>query len=215
MEAKEKEKQHLASELSLNRKYQDYLKSVIEEVKRTSGEYTEVDEIIDQYRILKKINNDLIVKMAQNTKDHESSRSDHLQFMKQNANEVLNLNNEIASLQNSLEQTTIASNNMKDQYESTQQKWREQTVELCQIVNVIDHIVKRFENQPQHPESGKKSSIHSSSGEIRSDETVEEKRSRIMKNLDKISDYMLDYGSMAEEWKTKIKQQKDDEINSK
>ena len=98
------EEKDLIEKLSRNEKYHKYLKCVIKEAQTSSDNYSEIQDILDRYQTLKTTNNDLISQLKRNTKDHEISRLSYTQFTKKSGNEILNMNNEIVTLQKEMDQ---------------------------------------------------------------------------------------------------------------
>jgi len=206
LKTKVAEEKDFSDQLAKNKKYQDYLKTVIFEVKGSSDDLTEIQDILDRYDTLKNTNDDLLHKMRQNTERHEERRFSHIQLMKDGGNEILNMNNEIAALQKELEQVTIASNNVESLDDGTSRNATEITTDLSQILVAVDNIVERFETQANR---------HSMKDGVQNrpcikdphildctieEELMEVRSGKAIESLERIVDYMTDYGSIAEEW---------------
>ena len=218
LQIKSDEEKDLSEKLSRGRKYPEYLKRVIQkEVAQTptlsssSDEYSEIQDVLDRYQTLKTTNDDLLKKLEQNTKDHEVSRSNYTQFTKTSSNDILNMNNEIVALQKEMDQLNIESKNnggggelgnkLEDGREVT-----DLTADLSQIFVVVNQMLERFEslrskNQNCKAPSSSNNHKHNDVGGYGIDgETIEEKTKRTVEQLEKISDYMVDYKSIADEW---------------
>ena len=185
----------LAEKLSRTKKYQHYLKSVIEQVLVVSSDdYSEIQDILDRHQTLKSTNDDLLSQLRKNTKDHEASRFSYTQFTKRSSNAILNMNNEIAALQKELEQVMVTSNNMESLDDGTARDVTELTADLSQIFVVVDQIIERFESRTHHkPRVSKDLRVFV-------EESLEEKTRIATEKLDKIMEYMTDYKSIADEW---------------
>jgi tetraacyldisaccharide-1-P 4'-kinase len=87
-----------------NSKYQMYLSGVVD---HASKDYAEIEEILNRFRILVLANKDLVER--QDTAEAENDRLsiEYSSYAKERANEILNLSNEIASLQKQLELSTL------------------------------------------------------------------------------------------------------------
>lgn len=192
------EDKDLADKLARNKKYQHYLKSIIEQVQVSCDDYSEIQDILDRYQTLKSTNDDLLRRLQTNTKDHEASRLSYTQFTKKSGNAILNMNNEIAALQKEMEQVTIRSNNMESLDDGTARDVTELTADLSQIFVVVDQIVERFESRTRHnkPRVTKQDTRNYNADE----QSLEEKTKMALEKLVKITEYMTDYKSIADEW---------------
>jgi len=221
VDAKTKEEAAVAAELAKNRIYQDYLQNVVAEAQATSVEgFHEIQDILDRYNTLRSTNVDLLRKQKQISEEHEQRRSTYLQFIKVCNDDMLNDNNEIASLQKNLDQASIGWNptaylDDEDHTRSTMQ----QTAELGRILAAIDYIVERFEKQAQLSErdqgngatrqrntlpapnvSSNSENVACTAASEGMTNSLQDHRIKALNHLDKIADYMLDYKSIVDEW---------------
>lgn len=192
------EEKDLAEKLSRNQKYHNYLKSVIKQAQLDSGDYSEIQDILDRYQTLKSTNDDLVGQLQKNTKDHEASRLSYTQFTKKSGNAILNMNNEIAALQKKMEQLTVRSNKMESLDDGTTRNVSDMTADLSQIFVVVNQILERFESCRSNKKPRGSTNDPQSSGV--DGESLEEKTKRAIEKLDKIGEYIADYKSIAEEW---------------
>lgn len=200
LEAKNEEARILSLSVKQNKKYEDYLKNVVEEVQTSSGDFSEIQDILDRYATLKKTNDDLLSQMQKNTKGHESRRTNYAQFMKKSGNEMLNMNNEIARLQKELERSTIELNKMESLDSGSSRNTNELTTEISQALLVIDNMSDRLEYHA-HPslQDKKRNPQKNVEGGI------EIKVNNAISKLQGITDRIVDYGSIANEWEEQLK----------
>ncbi len=197
LSTKTNEERDLATKLERNKKYQHYLKCVIEQVQVSSDDYSEIQDILDRFQTLKTTNNDLLRQLQKNTKDHEAGRLSYTQFTKKSGNAILNMNNEIATLQKEMEQVTVKLNNTESLDDGTARDVTELTADLSQIFVVVDQIVERFESRTHRskPKSNKEQRNFDSK-----EKSLDEKTKGALEKLDKITEYMTDYKSIADDW---------------
>jgi hypothetical protein len=81
-------------------KYTRYLEVVQESVQE---DYPEIGDLLNRYKTLKDANLDLSERQTEHEEENEHLRLEYANFMKERTNEILNFNNEIASLQKQLE----------------------------------------------------------------------------------------------------------------
>jgi len=81
-------------------RYQRYLEGVLE----TADEYQEVQDLLLRHATLQATNDDLRSHQQQCSQDAEEIRQNMQTFVKQKTDEILDLNNQVASLKKQLEQ---------------------------------------------------------------------------------------------------------------
>lgn len=200
LEEKNEEERILSLSVKQNKKYKDYLKNVVEEVQTSSGDFSEIQDILDRYTTLKNTNDDLLNQMQNNTRGHDVRRTNYAQFMKKSGNEMLNMNNEIARLQKELERATIELNKMESLDSGSSRNANELTTEISQALLVIDNMSDRLEFHA-HPSlhDKKKNPIKNVEGGI------EIKVKNAFGKLQGITGRIVDYGSIANEWEEELK----------
>ncbi len=195
--SEKKAEEHILSQtLAQNQKYKEYLNSVVEEVQGSSDDFAEIQDILDRYTTLKNTNDDLTHQMQENTKGHEAGRTSYAQFMKKSANEMLNMNNEIARLQKEFEQVTIESNKMESLDSGTSRNANELTTEISQALLAIDNMVEKLEYQahPSLKEKVRKRTMKTN------EEGIETKVNNAIKKLQGIAHRIVDYTSIVDDW---------------
>ena len=194
LDGKIEEESKLSSLLNKNKKYQKYLKEVVENV-QGSDDFSEIQDILDRYATLKSTNTDLLSQIQVNTREHEARRFSYAQFMKKSANEMLNMNNEIARLQKELEQVTIASNKVESLDFGTCQNVNELATEISQALLVIDNMMGRLLYQAHESLSkNQQSPKNGIEGRL-----MHEKVEQSIKKLDTVTDLIIDFESIANE----------------
>lgn len=228
LKVKDEEERELSEKLSRGKKYPDYLKSVIQQEvaqqmpssssSSSSDDYSEIQDILDRYQTLKTTNDDLLAQLEKNTKHHETSRLNYTQFTKKSSNEILNMNNEIVMLQKEMDQLNVRSKNNGGQHGSTnledgRMTQTDLTADLSQIFVVVNQMLERFESlraknqkckvsSSSHNNKNNDSQGSNDGGYGVDGESVGEKTKRSVEQLEKISDYMTDYKSIADEWES-------------
>jgi len=206
LDSKTNEEKEIKKKLEENTKYQEYLGSVVKYVEVLSDDFRDIQEILDRYDMLKSANDDLWNKQRQDLKKHDQSRERYLLFMKCNGDKMLNMNNEIAGLQNKLEKLPVASHSSSDQEKNSYYIVRKQIQSIGQISFAIDNILERFESQPHHTDHEKEQRKNSRLKHLTINEGKESigmRRNRCIKNLEKIANYMRDFGDIVETYEKK------------
>jgi chromosome segregation ATPase len=199
LNAKVAEEKELTDKLSQNKKYRDYLKSVITISHSTSDDYPEIQDILDRYKTLKSTNDDLLNYLKKNTQDHEASRSSFSQFTKKSGHEILNMNNKIAALQKNVDQLNVKANKMESLDDGAVQEVTDLTAHLSQLFVVLKQMLGRIESR----RSGKKEHQTGTTLNVEDGEKLQDKTKKALHNLEKFTEYMSDYKSIAQEWEMK------------
>eukprot|EP01029_Cantina_marsupialis_P010509 TRINITY_DN2396_c0_g1_i2.p1 TRINITY_DN2396_c0_g1~~TRINITY_DN2396_c0_g1_i2.p1 ORF type:complete len:235 (-),score=61.15 TRINITY_DN2396_c0_g1_i2:462-1166(-) len=92
--------EELARTVQANMKFQDFLELVQESVPE---DYPEISDLLNRYRTLRDANTRLLKRQDKQELLAEETRNQYRTFTKEKTNEILNFNNEIASLQKKLE----------------------------------------------------------------------------------------------------------------
>ena len=196
LETKTREEKDCAEQLLKNRKFQQYLNAVVQEMQLSFSDYSEIQDALDRFETLKSTNEDLVSQLKNNTKQHEASRFDFTQFTKISDNSILNMNNQIASLQKEMDIVTSKLNNMEGIDVGLSRDSAELTADLSQIFVVVDQILDRFETR----RAKHKSNVQKNKEKRNTEVNLHDKTKRAMDKLDKICDFIIDYKSIADEW---------------
>ncbi len=90
----------LKGELEKNVKYQDYLENVVQNMSKF---FVEISDILNRHKTLRDANTYLIEKQMADETSNESMMREYSTFKKAKENQALNVNNEIAEMQEKLE----------------------------------------------------------------------------------------------------------------
>ena len=194
LKSKMDEEKKIMNLLNKNEKYKSYLKGVIEKV-QGSDDFSEIQDILDRHATLKSTNSDLLSQIQINTREHEAKRFSYSQFMKKSANEMLNMNNEIARLQKELEQVTISSNKVGNIDFALNHGAHEMTIEISQALLVIDNMMDRLTHHANPSLSKNPKSVKPAS-----EEGLEVKVKQSVEKLDTIADLIVDFEDIANNW---------------
>lgn len=144
VQQKNKEEEKLRTLVNSHLKYKHFLKKVVDLSQASSGEFSEIQHIIDRYHLLNSTNCELHTKIQNNTKEHEAMRFKYAQFMKYSGNDILAMNNQIARLQRELEQLSLNANRSLEIFHGTSRKANTFLAELTRAMCVIDHMKERL-----------------------------------------------------------------------
>lgn len=137
-----REESILKAELEKNLKYQDYLDNVVQTMSKF---FPEVSDILNRYNTLRAANNYLIEKQMADEASNESMMRDYSTFRKAKENQVLNVNNEIADMQEVLEQNININMRLQSDVDKATQESSEKVLEMCQILSSVSNILDRCE----------------------------------------------------------------------
>jgi len=194
---KMEEELQMKAYVAQNIKYQQYLTDVVEHV-QGSEDFPEVQDLLNRYKTLRDANNDLTKRQVQHDIENENKRQQFSQFTKERANEVLNQNNAIATLQKNLESCTIKTLEMQSDVDTGIRNMSDKVLQLGQMLASIDNLLERFETHASKVKRKKDGSKKASTAE-----ELEREGKRAQDNLEAIATYMIDYNSIVGEWKAK------------
>lgn len=191
---------NLERDLKRNKACQEFLAEVCMYL---TEDYQEIHDLLNRHKTLRGANDDL----SKQQKDYEDlseiKKDDFIKFFKERANEILNSNNEIAFLQDKLEQTESATYRLQNEVDAAIRGMSDQTLELCQILSAVDNLLERF---IRHMHSHKQKSDAASEKNIprkafvKSAKDIELDGRRAMDCLDEICTYMVDYNDICAEY---------------
>ena len=201
-----------------NIKYQSFLTDVVEFVQGTSEDFPEVQDLLNRYKTLRDANNDLTKRQIHHDQENEAKRAEFSQFSKERTNDVLNRNNEIASLQNSLEVCGVRTLKMQNNVDSSIRNMSDKVLQLGQMLASIENLLERCamhmkrgkeggnanaKAEDKVNESSKTSKLNANklnSKEKASVEEFEREGKKAYDHLEDIATYMIDYRSIVKEW---------------
>ncbi|KAJ0408166.1 hypothetical protein ATCC90586_006476 [Pythium insidiosum] len=134
------ENDKLSSEVKKNMKYARYLELVQETVPE---DYPEVADLVNRYRTLKETNRDLSQNQLHHEEENERKRVEFANFQKERANEILNHNNRIASMQRELEADENLTIRLQHEADAGLRMTTQKTLALGQIVMAIGNLLQR------------------------------------------------------------------------
>lgn len=134
------ENEKLSTEVKKNVKYARYLELVQETVPE---DYPEVADLVNRYRTLHETNRDLTMNQMRHGEESEEKRLEFTSFKKERANEILNYNNKIASLQRELEFDETQTIRFQQESDASLRMTTQKTLALGQIVMAIGNLLQR------------------------------------------------------------------------
>jgi myosin heavy subunit len=130
----------LQKQVHTNMKYQKYLEIVQEKVPE---DYPEILDLVHRYNTLKETNIDLSKNQFQHEEETELKRNELTFFQKEKNTEILNINNEIATLQNQLETKDNLGVRLQQEADFHVKMLKKKTLQLGQIFMAIENLVQR------------------------------------------------------------------------
>merc|ERR1711988_850715 len=194
LEQKMEDEKALKKQVAQNMKYQVYLADVVDFV---TEDYHEIQDLLNRYKTLKDANHDLADRQRENEQESENKRVSFKNFTKERANEILNANNEIASLQKKLESSEAMTYRLQNEVDSTIRGMSDKTLELGQILSSVENLLERFE---MHMHAHKQARDVKAAPKVKSAEDLKQEGRRAIEHLDEIVTYMMDYKDIVEEY---------------
>ena len=164
---------------------------------------------MNRYKTLRDANEDLTRRQATHDIETEEKRQVFAQFSKERANEVLNRNNEIATLQKHLEGQAMSTLQAQYNVDSSISNMSDKVLQLGQILASIENLLERFETQAKHMKRNKDGKTFGGGGggagggggeSGSSAEDLENEGKRAHEQLEDIAVRMIDYSSIVKEW---------------
>ena len=128
------------------KKYEAYLESVRD---RNPDEYQELQDILSRYETLKRSNTSLTQNMKRLEKELEDLKNTVAKYEKDMNTEIMQLNNDIAQLQQRFESIEDQKNKLKSEAEETSSKKLSKVSDLARILMAIDNLEKRCLNRKE------------------------------------------------------------------
>jgi hypothetical protein len=214
--------------VSKNVKYQSFLTEVIEFVQSTSSDFPEVQDLLNRHQTLADANSDLTAKQLDHDLEYENERLKFTTFSKETANDVLQLNNQIATLQKNLELESVGTLRMQNNVDSSIRSMSDKVLQLGQMLASIENLLERFEGTTKtrkHENSGfgggggnevalpslttkagatSKEDHDPNSPSSKHQHQVEQELEKLGRkaydHLEDIATYMTDYRAIVKEW---------------
>lgn len=206
-----------------NIKYQRYLETVQEVMPE---DYPEVGDLLNRYKTLKDANTDLKERLQTYEDSNESKRAEYVHYTKEQTNEILNFNNEIASMQKRLETAESEALRMQNELDGQIRSISDRTLEIGQALMAIENLLQRCTSKPhgnflkhfqaseeqQQQQQQHDSMEDGTNGESKEDREGTASKSRnqprdelsrkgiaAMNQLDVIASYIVDFESIVNE----------------
>lgn len=172
-----------------NLKYQRFLETVQEAVPE---DYPEVSDLLNRYKTLKDANTDLTDRLRHYEDSNESKRTDFVHYTKEQTNDMLNFNNEIASMQKKLETSQTDALQMQNDVDSQIRSTSDRTLELGQALMAVENLLQRCTSKRHGAFLKHFQASDDASGAKKIDELTR-KGKTAMGQLDVISAYLVDF----------------------
>lgn len=200
LQLKEKlqEEQILKKKAERHAKYHDYLENVISHMSKFFGE---INDVLNRYKTLKQVNEQLILYNGENEEKAESTLREYISFKKEKENELLAKNNDIAKKQDKLENCKIKSSEDQNELDLTTQAAAEKTLALGQILSSVKNILNRCEESFRNRHNKPKVDRSSDKNERMS---LDEQVIKTKMKLDEIAMFMIDYRDIIEEYNSEF-----------
>ena len=165
-----------------------------------------MQDLLNRYNTLRVANEDLNKRQTNHDVENEEKRQRFAQFTKERANEVLNRNNEIATLQKNLEGHAMATLQAQYNVDSSISNMSDKVLQLGQMLASIENLLERFETQAKHMKRNKDTpkTFGDKADVSGSAEDLEREGKRAHEHLEDIAIYMIDYSSIVREWEAEI-----------
>ena len=184
----------LGEQLAKNQKYQIFLERM---QMRYSEEYPEIMDLLKRHQTLTGANNDLISRQREHEQINEEERAKFASFTKQGKTNMLNYNNQIASLQKSLEMSTAGAAEAAGSLEESIRKASAETLEVGQVLMAVKNLLQRCTSK-QHGENLKHTDI--SNGDEPGAAALYVKGERAKADLNIIAAYVNDFRSIVSDY---------------
>ncbi|TMW57072.1 hypothetical protein Poli38472_002997 [Pythium oligandrum] len=213
------ENDKLSQDVKKNMKYARYLELVQETVPE---DYPEVADLVNRYRTLKETNRDLSQNQVQHEQENESKRLEFASFQKERANEILNYNNKIASMQRELESDEQRTLRLQHDADASLRMTTQKTLALGQIVMAIGNLLQRCTSgmhgqilkhmegsnaanasttttaNGTAPGGGSESPLKENKHESLSETEILQRGLKAMSDLDVVAAYMVDFTAIVQ-----------------
>jgi len=179
----------LEAKLDKFKKYYEYLSQVV----KYGSDFPGVQELLKRFNIIVKSNSALVERITEQDNGCEDMKVAMKEYVNEKANRTLYKNNDIVSLQNQLDATRTKGDNLA-QRQSHQRSEDDGTVELLSILESVDSLLQRFHNQ-----QGSQQQLPSTHIWASHPYSSKEHIDLVHSNLERLSDYLIDYGEIVSE----------------
>jgi hypothetical protein len=194
MEQKRLLESELHARVESNMKYKIYLNQVVELSQTSSGDFSEIQHILDRYAILKSTNDELHLRIQNNTREHEARRSNYAKFMKKSGNEILSLNNDIARYQKEIESISLRANKTIEMLHGASRNNNDSLSEHTRAMYVIRHIKNRLIGESENSSMNPKSISHD-----KKSNSIESKVQHAIEELQVIGERLEEFQAIVHE----------------
>ena len=186
----------LKEKVEKNIMYQKYLEQVQDIVPE---DYSEISDLLNRYKTLQDANTDLTTRQRTHEELNEKKRSEYVNYTKEQTTDILNFNNEIASLQKALETAESAAIRVQNEVDAEIRSTSDRTLELGQILMAVENLLQRCTSKKhgsilKHKETTTEDS--QGQGRAQSDE-LRRKARQAMSDLEVIAAYLVDFTDIA------------------
>ncbi|KAJ1461298.1 hypothetical protein M885DRAFT_507204 [Pelagophyceae sp. CCMP2097] len=195
----------LEKDLQRNKVCQEFLTDVCAHL---AEDYHEIQDLLNRHKTLRGANDDLSRRQKNHEDLSEEKKDDFSKYVKERANEMLNANNEVASLRDKLEATESTTYRLQGDVDSAIRGLSDKTLELCQVLAAVDNLLERFvrhmRSHKQSREPVEKKVSNAKQPAAKSAEELEIEGRLAMDRLDEIAAYMIDYNDICadyDKWK--------------
>ena len=194
----------LERDLARNKICHDYLTDVCG---HATEDYHEIQDLLNRYKTLRTANDDLSQRQKEYDETKETTQDDFIKYVKERSNEILNANNEIAHLQDKLEQTEATTYRLQADVDSAIRGMSDKTLDLCQILAAVDNLLERFvrhmRSHKQKRDVGGVAPPDNKKSLPGGGDAIDIEGKLAIDRLDEICTYMIDFADICTEWDSK------------
>lgn len=182
-------------------------------MKKSGGEYTEIDAIVKRFDTLSSTQNRLEKTLADKEMDLSVMKNDMITFEKQQNTQIMKLNNEIAKLNTQFEEIDNKKTKLKADEEETSSKQLSKITQLSKILMAIHQLEDFCRKKNNNKEGGQKGKLglnyeteqfyqHKDTHPDVKNKTFNnytERTAFAQKQMETIGQYLKDFGSVIHE----------------
>lgn len=197
------EEQSLKAEVLKNAKYQEFLESVVVQMTK---DFPEVSDVLNRYKTLKGVNQDLRAKKEVEDETVESLQREYQSYRKEMENKVLNGANEIADKQILLEHTLMKKTKLQGDIDTSNLEASDKTTQLGQVLGAVSNVLERCEESFRRRHN--KPTMRRT-GELTDGSSLVEQVLRALPKLEEVAMFMIDYRDICKEYQDDLQLGKD------
>ena len=170
----------------------------------------EISDLESRYKTLVSSNVELIEGQRENERKNEEQRTNFSDYTKTETNKMLNSNNLIANLQQTLEMEEAQAAQAQDDFDESIRKAGSETLEVGQVVMAVQNLLQRCTKNHgaiKHYDDSKNSnggSMHQPENQSVADE-LQAKGEQTKVDLEVIAAYITDFSAIVSDFEKKIK----------